>query len=89
MQIRFSTMAGALTLLLTCSAVLAVPPKPGNWNENDQNYGLFNVHTYLPKQVKPGLGKQRALMVVLHGCKQTVHGDIMDKRPGWESVAEQ
>lgn len=79
----------ALALLLLTSSAFAAAPKAGAWNESEQNYGLSSLHFYLPQQATPKLGKQRALMVVLHGCKQTAFGDIMDKRAGWESVAEQ
>lgn len=79
----------ALALLLATSSAIAAAPKPGAWNENEQNYGLFNLHVYLPQQARPKLAKKRALMMVLHGCKQTAYGDIMDKRAGWEAVAEQ
>ena len=79
----------ALALLLVCTSAVAAAPKAGTWTESGQNYGLFNLYVYLPQQAKPKLAKKRALMVVLHGCKQTVNGDILDKRSGWESVAEQ
>lgn len=79
----------ALALLLVSTGATAAAPKAGAWTENEQNYGLFNLYVYLPKQAKPKPAKKRALMVVLHGCKQTVHGDIMGKRSGWESVADQ
>lgn len=89
MHTRFPNIVRALALLLVCASAAAASPKPGGWTENEQNYGLFNVRVYVPQQNKPKLGKQRAMMVVLHGCAQTVYGDIMDKRAGWESVAEQ
>lgn len=79
----------ALTLLLVSASAIAAAPKAGAWTESEQNYGLFNLYVYLPQQAKPKLAKKRALMVVLHGCKQTVHGDIMGNRSGWEKVAEQ
>ncbi|RJG03782.1 alpha/beta hydrolase family esterase [Noviherbaspirillum sedimenti] len=89
MQILSLHIVRALALLLATSSAFAATPKPGAWNENEQNYGLFNLHVYLPQQARPTLAKKRALMVVLHGCKQTAYGDIMDKRAGWESAAEQ
>jgi len=79
----------ALALFLVSAGAVAAAPKAGAWIENDQNYGLFNLYVYLPQQAKPKLSSKRALMVVLHGCKQTVNGDIMGKRSGWENVAEQ
>lgn len=89
MPTHFPKIVRALALLLASASAFAAPPKPGSWNENEQTYGLFSVRIYMPQQSKPKLGKQRALMVVLHGCGQTVYGDIMDKRAGWEKVAEQ
>jgi poly(3-hydroxybutyrate) depolymerase len=89
MPTHFPKIVRALVLLLACTSAVAAPLKPGSWNESEQNYGLFGVRFYLPQQSKPKLSKPRALMVVLHGCNQTVYGDIMDKRAGWEGVAEQ
>ncbi len=89
MPLLFSPIVRALALLLLAGSAHAASPQPGNWTENDKNFGLFNLHVYLPQQAKPKLGKKRALMVVLHGCKQTASGDILGKRTGWESVAEQ
>lgn len=78
-----------LLVLLASASVLAASPIAGSWTENDQKFGLFNVYVYLPKNAKPALAGKRAMMVVLHGCKQTVWGDIRDNRAGWEGVAEQ
>lgn len=89
MQPNLLNIVRALALLLISADTLAAAPQPGSWNKNEQNYGLSSLQIYLPQQSRPRLGKQRALMVVLHGCKQTVSGDIMDKRAGWEGVAEQ
>ncbi|QAU33572.1 PHB depolymerase family esterase [Janthinobacterium sp. 17J80-10] len=79
----------ALALFLVSAGAIAAAPKAGAWTESAQSYGMFNLYVYLPQQVRPKLSSKRALMVVLHGCKQTVHGDIMGKRSGWENVAEQ
>ncbi len=76
----------ALALLAAGSATAA--PESGAWQASEQIYGLPNLHVYLPKQAQTALGKQRALMVVLHGCNQTARGDITDGRSGWEAVAE-
>lgn len=89
MQLHVPNIVRVLALLLVSASAVAAPIKPGSWNESEQNYGLFGVQLYVPQQAKPKLGKQRALMVVLHGCGQTVYGDILNKRVGWEDVAEQ
>lgn len=91
MQKLLRPIVYALAFLLVSASAAAngAALKPGAWTESDQNYGLFSLYVYLPQQAKPKLAKKRALMVVLHGCKQTVHGDIMGNRSGWEKAAEQ
>ncbi|TCS36840.1 poly(3-hydroxybutyrate) depolymerase [Paucimonas lemoignei] len=89
MLIHLPNIVRALPLLLASASALAAPLRAGSWNESEQTYGLFGVRIYMPEDSKPKPGKQRALMVVLHGCGQTVYGDIVDKRAGWEKVAAQ
>jgi poly(3-hydroxybutyrate) depolymerase len=69
-------------------AAHANAPKSGEWTKDDNSYGLPSLYLYVPKNSKPKLAGKRALMVVLHGCSQSVTGDIIDKRAGWEGPAE-
>lgn len=81
-----------LFLLLAINAVVAnavSAPKAGEWTKDENNYGLTSLYLYFPKNSAPKLAGKRALMVVLHGCGQSVSGDIIDKRAGWEGPAEQ
>lgn len=90
MQNTWNVILRVFVLWLACSSSAhAAGPAPGQWSESSETYGLFNLHLYMPQNAKTKLAGKRALMVVLHGCKQTVAGDIIDKRIGWEAVAEQ
>ncbi len=89
MPLLSNTIVRGLALLLLAGSATAAEPTSGSWTEHTPKYGLFNLHIYLPQQATPKLGSKRALMVVLHGCKQTASGDIIGNRAGWESVAEQ
>lgn len=87
MQFASKHIVTALALLAASTATAA--QEAGTWQAIEQIYGLPSLHVYLPQQAQTALVKQRALMVVLHGCNQTAQGDITGGRAGWEAVAEQ
>lgn len=87
-----SMLRGMLLFFFTTnfSAAIAAAsaPKAGEWTKNEDTYGMPSVYLYLPKNDTPKLAGKRALMVVLHGCRQSAAGDIIDNRSGWEGPAE-
>jgi len=64
------------------------PLKPGEWTKSESTYDLTSLYLYVPQNNTPKLAGKRALMVVLHGCAQSVVNDIIDKRSGWEGPSE-
>ncbi|MFS1702989.1 PHB depolymerase family esterase [Alteromonas sp. AMM-1] len=56
------------TLILGCSALQAWA---GSWQTNQAVGNFTKVHVYTPDTVSP-VGQGRALLVVLHGCTQSV-----------------
>jgi poly(hydroxyalkanoate) depolymerase family esterase len=61
--------AGYLLAMLaaTCSAPLTA----GSWQSNQALGGFNKVHLYTPDTVSP-IGNGRALLIVLHGCTQSI-----------------
>lgn len=56
---------------LFCLACAALPADAGSW-QNNQSLGGFNrVHVYTPDG-QSAVGSGRALLVVLHGCTQSI-----------------
>lgn len=52
-------------------ALTAAPAYAGSWQQNQAVGGFNKVHLYTPDSVS-GIGQGRGLLVVLHGCTQSV-----------------
>ena len=62
-----STLAALVTLGLLSSAAATA----GSWQQNVAIGGFNKVHLYTPDSVS-AIGQGRGLLVVLHGCTQSV-----------------
>jgi poly(3-hydroxybutyrate) depolymerase len=74
-----------------------VPPGPGKWSSNqtwatDTYHGEQLTGYFYWPATQPALAGKRALVLVLHGCKQTAYGDVInnsDNGFNWKRVADQ
>jgi len=67
MHIACSSMLASIVCLFTALGVNA-----GSWQQNVAAGGFNNVHIYTPDTQSP-IGQGRALLVVLHGCTQSIN----------------
>jgi poly(3-hydroxybutyrate) depolymerase len=95
---RISRTVFAVVLLFFSLHVQAqVPAGPGTWSVN-QTWATDTFHgeqltgyVYWPA-TQPVLAGKRALVLVLHGCKQTAFGDVInntDNGFNWKTMADQ
>ncbi len=87
-----NVLRGMLLILVAANFTTATAAtaelKAGEWAKDENSYGMSSLYLYLPKNSTPKLAGKRALMVVLHGCRQSVAGDIIDNRSNWEGPAK-
>ena len=57
--------------LLLAGGLLANPAIAGSWQQNVSVGGFNKVHLYTPDSVS-AIGQGRGLLVVLHGCTQSI-----------------
>lgn len=58
-------------LLAMLAAACSAPLSAGSWQSNQALGGFSKVHLYTPDTVSP-IGSGRALLIVLHGCSQSI-----------------
>lgn len=94
---RLLLRALAFTLLCWACPSFAATPGPGKWSAQQTwaadtvNGGNLTGFYYWPA-TEPRLNGKRALVLVLHGCKQTAAGDVINSNDGgynWAGVADQ
>ncbi|MEW5682155.1 MAG: PHB depolymerase family esterase [Pseudomonadota bacterium] len=66
MKFNYYGLVAALTL-----AVTVLPASAGSWQQNLTLGGFTKVHVYTPDSIS-AIGQGRGLLVVLHGCTQSV-----------------
>jgi poly(3-hydroxybutyrate) depolymerase len=91
-------LAASLLIALPGAAPAQVAPGPGAWSANQTwaadsvNGGSLTGYFYWPASA-PTLGGKRALVLVLHGCKQSALGDVINSASdagfNWKAMADQ
>ncbi|WP_333607223.1 extracellular catalytic domain type 1 short-chain-length polyhydroxyalkanoate depolymerase [Arsukibacterium sp.] len=67
----FSRAAAVLACAIFATGLLVKPAIAGSWQQNVSVGGFNKVHIYKPDSIS-AIGQGRGLMVVLHGCTQSI-----------------